>query len=103
MVRALQIEPMTDTRKLEQIGGKSTSVYYTYWTNFNKYAPENFSVVPDKALSNGTNLLGTRNTHWWKFKTNIEPAAFEYEWDDKRQRRFLFAMYDIYNRRKVRA
>jgi hypothetical protein len=103
MVRALPIEPMTNTRGLEEIGGKSTSIYHVYWTNFMRLFPKEFVVIPAKDIPAESLHANFENEVWWQFKTNIEPAAFNYEWDEKRQQRFLYLMDDIYNRRKVRA
>lgn len=102
MVRALNIEPMTNSKSLEEIGGKSTSVYYVYWTNFLAVFPKEFVVIPAKNIPIETLHANFEDEVWWKFKTNIEPEAFDFAWDETRKRRFLFQMDDIYNRRKVR-
>jgi hypothetical protein len=93
----MNLKPMTDSVTLEKLKGGIK--IYRYWTNFNASTPEVYSVIPNSDMVNGVTLRGS---NWWSFSTNIEPSAFDYEWDPKRQRRFLFQMHDIYNRRKHR-
>lgn len=77
---------------------------YRYWTNFDRNEPSEFQILTQSEVDAGT-IVKTKVPHlrWWQFTTNIEPAAFEYEWDTRRQRRFLYKMDEIYNRKKVEA
>lgn len=88
--RSMQLKALTQEIK----GGVKT---YNYWTNFDRKNPEKFEVIKEEP----TDLFMNVCTGWWRFTTNIPPDDFDFNWDDRQKRRFLFQMDEIYNFRRA--
>jgi hypothetical protein len=67
--------------------GVSTGIS-TYWTNFEKSG--------DAFEISRTPVAG-----YWQFRTNIGWEDLDILWDEKRVKRFLHQMWEIYRYRKV--
>lgn len=64
----------------------------TFWTDFEKGNP--FFEVLDKQPE-------SEFTDYWQFQTNIDFEDITLFWDDKRAKRFLYKMWEIYRYRKA--
>lgn len=92
----LKLKPWAVDTSLRKFGGKYIVTYW-YWTNFNHKR----ATYGDYEVIRMPGLLDPPEVGYWEFETNLTFEDIDQRMDIKARNRFLYKMFDIYNKGDV--